>query len=108
MYYNDNTFTLDILSKLFGDMQYIHNADETTLCMLCSLQAACTRPQFGYPLAIGRFALCFVAGKGSANPFSRHFIRWILIWSLLTGSSPEQRVVAKAKTVKPQSSPCAC
>lgn len=76
-------------------MQYIHNADETTLCMLHSLQAACTRPQSEYPL--GHFALWFVAEKGSANPFSRHFIRWILIWLLLTGSSPEQRVVAKAR-----------
>ena len=55
MYYNDNTSTLDVLSKLFGDMQYIHNADETTLCMLRSLQAAWTRPQSEYPL--GRFTL---------------------------------------------------
>ena len=48
-------------------------------------------------MPLGRFTLCFVAGKGSANPFSRHFIRWLLIWLLLTGSSPEQRVVAKAR-----------
>ena len=67
------------------------------VCCAPFMQAACTRPLSGYPL--GRFALCFVAGKGSANPFSRHFIGWILIWSLLTGSSPEQRVVAKARLV---------
>ena len=55
MYYNDNTSTLDVLSKLFGDMQYIHNADETTLYMLHSLQAACSGsmpPQSGCPLDI--------------------------------------------------------
>ena len=71
MYYNDNTSTLDVLSKLFGDMQYIHNADETTLCMLHSLQAACTRPQSEYPL--GCFALCFVAGEKLSKSILKTF-----------------------------------
>ena len=50
------------------DIQYVHNADETTLCMLRSLQAACsgsTPPQSGCPLDVSH---CVQAACSGSTP----------------------------------------
>ena len=90
MYYNDNTSTLDVLSKLFGDMQYIHNADETTLCMLRSLQAAYRAVRLHSLDAPWTFCTVFCCRERLSKSILKAFHQ--MDSHLVIVSSPEERV----------------